>query len=76
MVITKTGTPPNKKLWQGRCAECGTEATALGGELSNITRMGTTRPIAWEPCPVCHAENMPRYGSLTYKSGTMIFYEE
>ena len=57
MKVTKRCTPPDAKIWHGKCATCKSEATALGKELDiRPGEYGRGPAHAWAKCPVCGAD--------------------
>lgn len=69
MRITKKGTAPSERLWSGKCHNCGSEAEAVGSEMTHVTEdQRENRPFSWEICPVCNA------GSAGNGYGGMLFH--
>lgn len=68
MRITKRGTPPGERIWNGTCNACRSEAEAKESELKHVTHCQREGSFSWEICPVCGA------GDKSSGYGGMIFY--
>jgi hypothetical protein len=67
MKIIKRGTPPEQRIWYGKCRSCNSEIEAEQKELVNIQndwREGTD--FCWMKCPVCNAGNDTGYGGVLF----------
>jgi len=54
MKITKKGTIPEDRIWNGKCNNCGAEAEAKESEMSNIQiDQKESGRFSWAKCPVC-----------------------
>ena len=66
MKIIKYGTPPDIKIWSGKCSVCGTEVEALQKELVIIHQEREIDPFSRIKCPVCG------WGSGTDQTGIIL----